>query len=1107
MERGNHTCPSDCNKSDASIVHDRGKPPNSFKGFPNKPLNIDGNSFLPRRGTVQDLHVEPRKINVIDELMKITEPVVEDSLNSDEHVAGETSNSGKGHIPNDNNSMPRSYADSVLNLNTRKVNFRSLSCSEKHDECDIVLPKESVRVVQDKLANTLIGYFLGDRIAYPVVEFFVRNNWKKFGLEKSMMNATGFFFFKFADRKGMMDVLKEGPWIIRSQPIFLNEWSPSMKLEKKEVTKVQVWVKIHEVPLAAYREDGLNMIATTIGEPKHLDSYTASMCIDSWGRSSYARALVELSAEKDLKEEITLAIPVLEGEGFIKETMYVEYEWCPLRCSGCCVFGHSDDMCPKKPRKPMSSVNHEQGGNPVKQGSRKGKEVVKVDADGFSGVHSKKVARKGGIQINKPKSKFEYRPEVNVDKGQSSKSAGGGNVDSEEDEVMEGYSEMDEFLMEGTHRVKGASTPSPDVSNESHVNVENLNKVMHFQLVFKQDKKVFFCSIVYAANYYITGRELWYHLSKHKVLVGNKPWVILGDFNSALNLDDKSMGASNISTGMRDFQDCISELEVFDINSSGLHFTWNQKPKKGAGLLNKIDRVMGNTPFVDMFPNSVALFHPYRLSDHCPCLLKIPMPAKNKHRPFKFANFLVYKPGFIEAVKKVWDTNIEGVQQLQVVKKLRLLKNPLRALVFQQGNLHKKVEELRSRLDAIQRDIDSSPLNAVLREQEMKISADFQEACLDEERFLKQKSKVDWLRAGDANTAFFHASLKSRNHSTRIDVISNNEGVLFEGENVSKAIVAHYEKFLGSEDDIAIRPSHELFSKKLNEGDALYMVRPVTSQEVKLAMFSIGNEKAPGPDGYSAAFFKSAWDIIGVDVSNAIIDFFNTGKLLRELNNTLIVLIPKKTTFFSVTDYRPIACCNVIYKCISKIVADRIKGSLNQIVSINQSAFIPGRKISDNILLTQELMHNYHRSFGPPRCAFKVDIQKAYDTVHWNFLKDVLVRFGFNSRIVDWIMTCVSTPAYSLCVNGEVHGYFKGRRGLRQGDPLSPYLFTLVMETLTCILQHASRLDSSFKFHNKCEKQRNLCHKAFDSYHHVSHKQLITFMQLKLYNQGCSQSF
>ncbi|XP_021979735.1 uncharacterized protein LOC110875849 [Helianthus annuus] len=163
------------------------------------------------------------------------------------------------------------------------------------------------------------------------------------------------------------------------------------------------------------------------------------------------------------------------------------------------------------------------------------------------------------------------------------------------------------------------------------------------------------------------------------------------------------------------------------------------------------------------------------------------------------------------------------------------------------------------------------------------------------------------------------------------------------------------------------------------------MIRQVTAEEVKAAMFSIGIDKAPGPYGYTTAFFKSAWPIIGVDISNAIIDFFDTGNLLRELNHTLIVLVPKIPT--------------PSVKCISKIVADRIKGVLNDIVSVNQSAFVPGRKISDNILLTQELMHNYHRNVGPPRCAFKVDIQKAYNTVDWRFLKNILLGFGFNVKM------------------------------------------------------------------------------------------------------------
>ncbi|KAJ0434465.1 putative RNA-directed DNA polymerase [Helianthus annuus] len=327
------------------------------------------------------------------------------------------------------------------------------------------------------------------------------------------------------------------------------------------------------------------------------------------------------------------------------------------------------------------------------------------------------------------------------------------------------------------------------------------------------------------------------------------------------------------------------------------------------------------------------------------------------------------------------------------------------------------------------------------------------------------------------NTAFFHSSLKTRNHRSRIDVIKDSSGVMFEGENVQLALVQHYEKFLGCQGDISLFPSAELFGNSLDPVVANHMVRQVTTDEVRKAMFSIGADKAPGPDGYTSAFFKGAWSVIGEEVSNAIIDFFSTGKLLRELNHTLIVLVPKIATPFNVTDYRPIACCNVLYKCISKILADRLKVALNMIVNVNQSAFVPGRKISDNILLTQELMHNYHRNVGPPRCAFKVDIQKAYDTVDWRFLRSVLLGFGFDIKMVDWIMICVSTPSYSICVNGNVHGYFRGKRGLRQGDPISPYLFTLVMEILTGILHHETRMNTSFRFHNRCEKQQiiNLC--------------------------------
>ncbi|XP_021985819.1 uncharacterized protein LOC110882016 [Helianthus annuus] len=1104
-----------------------------MRGIGLRVTNIEGNNLAPRRGIFSTSNN-----SVIDGLLEISKPVelstacggnqsavvnpshanpsgasnINPNVTDKDFGSNQIGVQGSQTVRRDSGKSPVSYADSIGAASARTVNFRSLASPVAHEGCDVVLPKESVRVVKDKLAYTLYGYFLGDRVAYPVVEYFVRNNWKKFGLQKTMMNASGYFFFKFADENGMMNAMKGGPWIIRSQPLFLNVWSPSSKLEKKEVKTVQLWVKIHEVPLAAYTEDGLSMIATAIGNPIALDTYTTSMCLDSWGRSSFARALVEISADKEFKEEIVIAVPVLEGDGFVKEKMYVEYEWSPHRCSFCKVFGHHDGDCPKQIRQ-VTKAPAIVPKVPKVPNSKGPSKKPTVDKDGFTDVDARKTAKRKGFPVNKQKQQFEYRPVGLKTSGGPNKSAttssfysnnpfdvlndsrndheaGGSGVgdmkdDSDDDEVQEVYNETVEFLVnDATKPVtkQGASTPSSAVNNESHVDVSRLShvcksvfrswdwtsngahcnkgtriiigwnpaildvmvlsqtdQVIHLQLFFKKDNNTAFCSVVYAANYYVTRRELWHHLSMHKVFVGTKPWVLMGDFNSALNLEDKSMGASSVSISMKEFQECVDNIEMFDINRSGLHFTWNQKPKKGIGLLKKIDRVLGNTEFVTAFPNAVALFQPYRLSDHCPCVLKLPDA---------------------------------GVHQFCVVKRLRLLKKPLRALLFKQGNLHKKVENLRDKLEAIQSCIDNQPNVESLRVQEATVSAEYQEALLDEERFLKQKSKVDWLRAGDMNTAFFHSSLKNRNHHSRIDVIRDAGGTLFEGNHVHQAFVDHYEKFLGCRGDTLLNPAPDLFSNVLDPSVANHMCRQVTEDEVKKAMFSIGIDKAPGPDGYTAAFFKSAWPIVGDDVSRAIIDFFDTGNLLRELNHTLIVLVPKVPSPSTVTDFRPIACCNVLYKCISKIVADRVKGALNDIVSINQSAFVPGRKISDNILLTQELMHNYHRNSGPPRCAFKVDIQKAYDTVDWNFLKNILMGFGFSSKMVDWIMVCVSTASYSVCVNGNVHGFFQGNRGLRQGDPLSPYLFTLVMEVLTGILHHMVRIDSSFKFHNKCEKQQ-----------------------------------
>ncbi|KAL8091842.1 hypothetical protein AgCh_034194 [Apium graveolens] len=248
------------------------------------------------------------------------------------------------------------------------------------------------------------------------------------------------------------------------------------------------------------------------------------------------------------------------------------------------------------------------------------------------------------------------------------------------------------------------------------------------------------------------------------------------------------------------------------------------------------------------------------------------------------------------------------------------------------------------------------------------------------------------------------------------------------------------------------------------------MTREVSKEEIKVVIFAMGDDKASGPDGYSALFFKKAWPIIGEDVCGDVLDFFRTGKLLKEVNATFIALIPKSDHPIVVREYKPIALCNVLYKCITKIIANQIKGCLGNLVDDTQNAFIPGHHISDNILLTQEIMKNYHRRVGSPRCAMKVDIKKAYDSVSWEFLIDALRLFGFLDKMIGWIRECISMSAYSVIINGQMHDFFRGEKGIRQGDPLSPYLFTLVMQVFSLMLKRRISEGGAFKYHPKCAK-------------------------------------
>ena len=371
------------------------------------------------------------------------------------------------------------------------------------------------------------------------------------------------------------------------------------------------------------------------------------------------------------------------------------------------------------------------------------------------------------------------------------------------------------------------------------------------------------------------------------------------------------------------------------------------------------------------------------------------------------------------------------------------------------GNIFHQKRRLLARINGVQKALARHPSDSLLK-LEADLSSQFQSVLRMEEEFWTLKSRMEWSLLGDRNTSFFHTSVLCHRHRNKIWCLRDPLGNWFQSMTQLKTLIRDYFVKLYSTKCTASNlcnssaPNCISFSEEIKAT----LDEDVSKQEIAATFKSFKPYKASGPDGFHPIFFQKFWHIVGDSITAYLEEIFQKRTIPQKFNETLVCLIPKVGKPELIQQFRLIGLCNTIYKAITKVLVNRLKPYLNDVVHPLQGSFVPGRKVSDNVILVQEIIHSMTLSRSKIGImAIKIDLEKAYDRLEWSFIRRTLQHFNLPQWWIDLIMSCISFSHLSILVNGEKTDSFAPSRGIRQEDPLSLYIFILCMEFLVWLIQ------------------------------------------------------
>ncbi|GKV23017.1 hypothetical protein SLEP1_g32806 [Rubroshorea leprosula] len=491
-----------------------------------------------------------------------------------------------------------------------------------------------------------------------------------------------------------------------------------------------------------------------------------------------------------------------------------------------------------------------------------------------------------------------------------------------------------------------------------------------------------------------------------------------GDFNAVRSVDERA-GSNGVSKEMEEFDSFIQDAGLVDLPLTGRKYTWYNS----NGLyMSRLDRFLFSEDWLMKWGDIRQWGLKRTVSDHCPILIKEEKVDWGP-KPFKFFDAWLDQPGCMEMIRKVWNSaEIKGWKGYRLKEKLKKTK---KALKEWSGNsmpeVDKKINEAEMEIAALDSKGENNHLSTMEVDRRRRCFLQLWENLKIKESMWQQKSRKMWLKEGDANTKFFHRCVKSRWRKNEINSVQIKGKRCVGVAEIREQVAQYFEEMFAEEK--WQRPKLDGINfKQISLADNVLLTSPFSEEEIKSAVWDCDSTKSPGPDGFNFKFIKTMWEDIKSDVVGFIQEF-----------------------------HEPISLIGVMYKIVAKLLANRLRKVLDRVIGEQQMAFIEGRQLMDGVVIANEIIDEAKRK-KKESFLFKVDFEKAFDKVCWEFIDYMLFRMGFHVIWRGWIQECLRSSMISVLINGSPTRQFLAGKGIRQGDPLSPFLFLIVAESLNGLM-------------------------------------------------------